>query len=450
MNFQKKFLVAGSGISGIGAANLLLAKGADVIIYDGNEKLNKDDILNKFPKNSKVSVVLGELSKELADEVDLCVISPGIPLRVPFVQVLQEANVPIWSEIELAYQAAGGRLAAITGTNGKTTTTALVGEIFKNAYEHAFTVGNIGIPYTQEALNMKEDAVTVVECSSFQLETIVDFKPQVSAILNITPDHLDRHLTMENYEKVKEDITKNQDKDGTCVLNYEDDRLREFGKKLEIPVIFFSSLRKLEEGIFLDGEDIVLQTKTDRIVFVTIHELNIIGRHNYENAMAAIAIAYAMGVSVEVIQKTLKEFKAVEHRIEFVAEKNGVVYYNDSKGTNPDAAIKAIDAMTRPTILIAGGYDKGSDYTEWIEAFNGKVKKMLLMGVTGPKIEETAKKLGFTDCIYVESMEEAVRVAADLAVCGDAVLLSPACASWGMFKNYEQRGHIFKDCVNAL
>lgn len=450
MDFCKKFLVAGSGISGIGAAKLLLAKGAQVVLYDGNEKLDEKTLLANFDKDAKISVALGQLSSELAHEVDLCVISPGIPLTVPFVEVLKEAGVPIWSEIELAYQAAQGRLAAITGTNGKTTTTALVGEIFKNAYEHAFTVGNIGIPYTKEALNMKEDAVTVIECSSFQLETIVDFKPQVSAILNITPDHLDRHKTMDNYATIKENITKNQDKDGACVLNYEDERLRKFGENLQIPVIFFSSMRKLDKGIFLDGEQIILKTDKETIPFVKTSELNIIGRHNYENAMAAIAVAYAMGVPVEVINKTLREFKAVEHRIEFVEEKNGVVYYNDSKGTNPDAAIKAIDAMTRPTVLIAGGYDKKSDYTEWIESFNGKVKTMLLMGVTGPKIEQTANKLGFTNCEYVESMEEAVKRAASLTEPGDAVLLSPACASWGMFKNYEERGRIFKECVRAL
>jgi UDP-N-acetylmuramoylalanine--D-glutamate ligase len=450
MDFSKKFLVAGSGVSGIGAAKLLLAKGASVVLYDGNEKLDGNALLEKFEKGDKITVLLGELSKEVAESVDLCVISPGIPLTVPFVKVLEEAKVPILSEIELAYQASKGRLAAITGTNGKTTTTALVGEIFANAYEHAFTVGNIGIPYTQEALKMEDDAVTVVECSSFQLETILDFKPQVSAILNITPDHLDRHETMENYTAIKENIAKNQDAQGTCVLNYEDERLREFGEKLTIPVIFFSSERKLEKGIFIENEEFVLQTENERIPFVKTTELNIIGRHNHENAMAAIAVAYAMGVPVEVIKKTLREFKAVEHRIEFVAEKNGVVYYNDSKGTNPDAAIKAIQAMSRPTVLIAGGYDKHSDYTEWIQSFDGKVKKMLLMGVTGPAIEKTANELGFTDCEYVESMQEAVTRAADCTNSGDAVLLSPACASWGMFKNYEERGKIFKDCVNAL
>lgn len=450
MDFHKKILVAGSGISGIGAAQLLLAKGAQVILYDGNAKLDAQKIRQKFEENACIEVKLGDLTSEILHQTELCVISPGIPLEVPFVKQLKEAQIPIWGEVELAYQAAGGRLAAITGTNGKTTTTALVGAIFENAYEHAFTVGNIGIPYTQEALNMHDDAVTVVEVSSFQLETIVDFKPQVSAILNITEDHLDRHKTMENYAQVKEQITVNQDASSTCVLNYEDERLRVFGRQLQIPVIFFSSVRKLEKGIYLDEDMIVLKTDTETIPFCRTDELNIIGQHNYENAMAAAAIAYAMGVPVDCIIQTLKEFQAVEHRIEFVAEKKGVVYYNDSKGTNPDAAIKAIEAMTRPTVLLAGGYDKGSNYEEWLLACLGKVKKILLMGATGPDIEKTANRLGFFACESVTSMQEAVEKAAVYTQPGDAVLLSPACASWGMFKNYEERGRIFKDCVHAL
>lgn len=450
MEFSKKVLVAGAGISGIGAADLLLKLGAQVILYDGNEKLDKEAVRSKFAPEAAIEIWKGELTAEMASQAELCVISPGIPLEVPFVKVLQEAQVPIWSEIELAYRAGKGRLAAITGTNGKTTTTALVGEIFANAAESAFTVGNIGIPYTQEALNMRDDSLTVVECSSFQLETIIDFKPEVSAILNITEDHLDRHKTMENYARIKENIAKNQDSDGACVLNYEDERLREFGSQLKIPVIFFSSARKLEEGIFLDDGMIVLKQGEKRIEFVKTEEMNIIGPHNYENAMAAAAMAWAIGIDVEIIRKTLREFKAVEHRIEYVTEKQGVVYYNDSKGTNPDAAIKAVQAMTRPTILIAGGYDKASEYDEWIETFGTTIQHMLLMGVTGPKIAACAEKHGFTNYSFVESMEEAVKVAAEKAQPGYAVLLSPACASWGMFPNYEVRGKIFKDCVHAL
>lgn len=450
MKFSKKVLVAGAGISGVGAAELLLQLGAQVILYDSNEKLDLEVVRAKFAPEASIEIRKGEMTAELTSQAELCVISPGIPLEVPFVQVLKDAGIPIWSEIELAYRAGKGRLAAITGTNGKTTTTALVGEIFANAAESAFTVGNIGIPYTQEALHMREDSLTVVECSSFQLETIIDFKPEVSAILNITEDHLDRHKTMEQYALVKEQIAKNQDQKGACVLNYEDERLRKFGQELNVPVIFFSSVRTLENGIFLEEGSIVLKQGEQRIVFVKVDEMNIIGPHNYENAMAAAAIAWAMGIDVDVIRKTLREFKAVPHRIEYVAEVQGVVYYNDSKGTNPDAAIKAVQAMTRPTILIAGGYDKGSEYDEWIDTFGTTVQHMILMGVTAPKIADCAKKHGFTQYTFVESMEEAVLAAAKKAQPGDAVLLSPACASWGMFPNYEVRGDIFKACVQTL
>ncbi|MGN0292418.1 MAG: Mur ligase family protein, partial [Lachnospiraceae bacterium] len=259
MDFKKKVLVAGAGISGIGAAQLLLKLGAQVVLYDSNENLDQEAVRGRFAPEDAIEIRKGKLTVEMASEAELCVISPGIPLDVPFVAVLKEAGIPIWSEIELAFRAGKGRLAAITGTNGKTTTTALVGEIFANAAESSFTVGNIGIPYTQEALNMRKDSLTVVECSSFQLETIVDFKPDVSAILNITEDHLDRHKTMECYAQIKENVAMNQDRNGTCVLNYEDDRLREFGSRLEIPVIFFSSVRKLDQGIYLDDGMIVLK-----------------------------------------------------------------------------------------------------------------------------------------------------------------------------------------------
>ena len=450
MEFSKKVLVAGAGVSGIGAAKLLLALGAQVVLYDSNEKLDVDAVRGRFAPEDAIEIWKGELTADMASQVELCVISPGIPLEVPFVEVLKTAGIPIWSEIELAYRAGKGKLAAITGTNGKTTTTALVGEIFGNAVESAFTVGNIGIPYTREALHMREDSLTVVECSSFQLETIIDFKPDVSAILNITEDHLNRHKTMENYARIKENIAMNQDRNGTCVLNYEDERLRTFGSQLTIPVIFFSSVRKLDQGVYLEDDMIVLKQGDQAIEFVKTGEMNIIGQHNYENAMAAAAIAWAMGIDVEIIRRTLREFKAVEHRIEYVAEKQGVVYYNDSKGTNPDAAITAVQAMNRPTVLIAGGYDKESEYDEWIETFGSTIRHMILMGVTAPKIADCAKKHGFTDFEFVDSMEAAVKAAAEKAQPGYAVLLSPACASWDMFPNYEVRGRVFKDCVHAL
>jgi len=447
---SQKILVAGSGKSGIAASRMILKTGDEAVLYDSNDALKKDELLSQFGETDKISVILGELKKEDLKDISICVISPGIGLDASFVSVLKEENIPVWSEIQLAYHHAKGKLAAITGTNGKTTTTALTGEIMKAFYEHVYVVGNIGIPYTQEALKTTDDSVTVAEVSSFQLETITDFHPDVSAILNITPDHLNRHKTMECYIKVKESITVNQTEKDCCVLNYDDLVLREFGESMKPRAIYFSSRNSLDEGYCIDGDVIIRNHGKNREEIVNINELNLLGRHNHENVMAAIAIASELNVPLEVIKKAVCEFQAVEHRIEFVAEKAGVKYYNDSKGTNPDAAIQAVKAMPGPTILIAGGYDKNSEYDEWIESFDGKVKHMVLLGQTREKIAECAAKHGFTNVMYAEDMQEAVKVCASYANIGDYVLLSPACASWGMFRCYEERGEIFKECVRSL
>ncbi|MFQ7249655.1 MAG: UDP-N-acetylmuramoyl-L-alanine--D-glutamate ligase [Ruminococcus sp.] len=446
----KNVLVFGSGISGIGAADLLKQVGANPIIYDGNEELDREEIRSRMKDGAGTKVILGELSEEEMDRLDLVVLSPGVPTDLPVVKSLKARNLTIWGEVELAYQMGKGRVLAITGTNGKTTTTAMLGKIMEDYLDSVYVVGNIGTPYTSVALDMKEDTVTVAEISSFQLETIQDFCPQVSAILNITEDHLNRHHTMEEYIRVKEQITSNQTSDQVCVLNYEDMTLREFGKQIPARVVYFSGLQPLERGIYLDGEDIVLATEQEKIVITSTDRLKILGIHNYENTMAAAAMAYYAGVPVENIRRSIESFTAVEHRIEYVTEKNGVVYYNDSKGTNPDAAIKGIQAMNRPTLLIGGGYDKDSTYEEWIESFDGKVRYLVLIGQTREKIQEAAHNCGFKNTILAEDLEEAVRICAGMARKGDAVLLSPACASWGQFENYEQRGRMFKEYVYAL
>ena len=447
---SQKVLVAGTGISGIAAAKLLLAQGGEVVLYDGNEKLSVDDLKAKFDEGAKVTVVLGELKKLDCAGVELAVISPGISLEAPFVSILDSANIPIWSEIELAYHCTKGKIAAITGTNGKTTTTALTGEIMKHYYNSVFVVGNIGDPYALHALETEDDSVTVAEISSFMLETIMDFRPNVSAITNITPDHLDRHKTMECYIQVKEGIARNQTEEDTCVLNYDDPVLREFGQTLKCKVLYFSRKEKLESGLFMDGDMIMYKHDGKFEEVLNVNELNIIGGHNHENVMTAVGISLSLGVPMDVIREACKTFKAVEHRIEFVRERFGVTYYNDSKGTNPDAAIQAIKAMPGPTLLIAGGYDKHSEYDEWIESFDGKVRYLVLIGQTRDKIAECAKKHGMFDIMYAEDLKEAVQVCASYANKGDYVLLSPACASWGQFKNYEERGRMFKEFVNAL
>ncbi len=446
----KKVIVAGSGVSGMGAVKLLSKLQAEIIVYDGNNKLKKEEVENKLPDGAKAEIVIGELMDDILAKAGLMVVSPGIPLNAPCIKKAEESGICIWGEIELAYQCAKGKLAAITGTNGKTTTTALTGEMLKSYYNSAFVVGNIGIPYTSVALDTTQASVTVAEISSFQLETIKEFAPHVTAILNITPDHLNRHKTLEGYIAVKESIAKNQRVGDICVLNYEDEELRRFGEGLFLEVVFFSSKRRLERGIYQEDGMIVWRTEHDTIPIVKVSELSIVGNHNVENVMAATAIAAVMGVPIENIRRTARAFQGVEHRVEFVRNKEDVLYYNDSKGTNPDASIQAIRAMTRPTLLIGGGYDKQSEFDSYIDAFQGKIRYLVLLGATRDKIARTARDKGFTDIIMVDTLKEAVEVCAARAMPGDAVLLSPACASWDMFQSYEERGRLFKEYVNGL
>ena len=357
---EKKVLVVGTGKSGIAATRLLLEKGIQTVLFDGNKELNVEKLYEENPELNGVRVILGELSESEMKDFDLAVLSPGVPTDIPMVLQMKDNGIEIWGEIELAYYFGKGRIIAITGTNGKTTTTALTGQIMENYFNKVKVVGNIGIPYTSEAVDTTDETVTVAEISSFQLETIHDFKPEVSAILNITPDHLNRHHTMECYIETKEMITKNQTKENTCVLNYEDEALRSFAKECPAKVIFFSSQNKLSEGFYLDGENIIYAHDGKEEQVINVNELNILGKHIYENVMAAWAMSVAICVPMDKIVEVLKQFVAVEHRIEYVTQKRGVKFYNDSKGTNPDAAIQGIRAMNRPTILIGGGYDKQS------------------------------------------------------------------------------------------
>ena len=452
MDFHKKVLVAGTGKSGANAGKLLQKKGAQVVFYDGNVDLDVNQFLSQFDDREDIGVVLGELNDSVLQDIELCIISPGIPVDSDMANTVRAHRIPIWSEIELAYQAGAGKLAAITGTNGKTTTTSLVGEIFADYMKDSFTVGNIGIPYTEVALDMDEDSYTVAEVSSFQLETIVDFHPHVSAVLNVTPDHLNRHYTMENYASVKLDVCKNQTEEDYLILNYDDPITRKMAKdkRVKAKVIYFSRLHNIGEGICLADDWIVLRENGEEKKVIATKDLVLLGGHNVENYMAGIAVAYYMGIPMENIVSVVKTFKGVAHRIEFVREVNGVAYYNDSKGTNPDAAIKGIQAMNRKTMLIGGGYDKKVAFDDWIQAFDGKVKQLVLIGQTAQLIADTAAKYGFTDVIFAKDLKEAVDICAKAAEPGEAVLLSPACASWGQFDNYEQRGDMFKEYVNKL
>lgn len=449
---SKKVLVAGGGKSGICAANLLARNGIEVILFDENERLSEEELIARLAPSytDSISVHIGKLTDEIIDECRLMVISPGIPTDSEFVLRVKERGLSVWSEIELAYQYEKGQIAAITGTNGKTTTTTLVGEIMKAYNGETYVVGNIGTPYTSISDITTEKSVTVAEISSFQLETIDTFRPHVSAILNITPDHLNRHYTFENYAACKLAVTKNQTEDDYAVINFDDPETMKLVEKIPCKIIYFSRRQQLEDGVFVSDGNIVIRRNRENIHVLSLSDIKLLGTHNTENVLAAVAIAYYMGVPVDIIERVCTAFQGVEHRIEYVRTVRGVPYYNDSKGTNPDAAIKGIQAMTKTTYLIGGGYDKNSTYDEWIEAFDSKVKYLVLIGETAEKIALCAKKHGFNNIVFMDNLEDAVNFCHANARPNDAVLLSPACASWDMFKSYEQRGELFKQYVNNL
>lgn len=447
---NKRILVVGMGKSGIAATQALLKLGAVVSVYDRKEEDKIDMQLIQFLRNKNVTCYFDEEPSNTGD-LDMVVISPGVPLDTGFVQKARDAGAEVIGELEIAYRVGKGKYIAITGTNGKTTTTTLVGEIFKNSGRKTHVVGNVGVAVISKALSATEEDWLVTETSSFQLETTRYFKPEVSALLNITPDHMDRHKTLENYAQAKAMIFKNQDESQYFVVNYDDEESYKLIKQCTAKVIPFSRKVVLDLGCFvLDGSIVIKNEAGQCIDICGADELKIPGAHNLENALAAAALGYFAGISPEVIAKTFREFEGVEHRLEFSGEVDGVRFVNDSKGTNPDASIKAIEAMKGNIILIAGGYDKGSVYEEFINAFQGRVKHMVLLGKTAAKIKETAERLGFTNITMCKDMDECVKVGYKMAVPGDTVLLSPACASWDMYTCFEQRGEHFKNCVRDL
>ncbi len=446
---NKKVLVCGMARSGISAAKLLKQLGAEVTLQDLK---NRDDIEEDVSSLEDKGIVIydGKNPDDIVEEQDLIVISPGIPCDLPFVMKAKEKNIPVISEIELSYTLCPCPIAAITGTNGKTTTTTLAGEMIKTKYENFAIVGNIGVPFSEEVPELNDKSFVVAEISSFQLESCDTFHPRVSAVLNITPDHLNRHKTLENYIAMKERVFENQTEEDYCILNYDDEVCRAMAGKTKAQVLFFSSHNTLDKGIYLKGDDIVISLWDMDDIVINVNDMQILGSHNYENAMAAILIALCAGVTLDGIRQVLREFMGVEHRIEYVTTVDGVDYYNDSKGTNPDAAIRAVLAMKKPIVLIGGGYDKQSEYDEWVKTFEGRVKHLVLIGETADKIEETCHKYGFDAVTRAAGLKNAVEKCQELAESGDCVLLSPACASWDMFEDYEQRGKMFKFMVRAL
>lgn len=444
----KKALVCGMARSGIAAAKLLNRLGARVTLQDmkKREEISADVLALE---GEGIVLYTGANPDEIACAQDLIVLSPGIPCDLPFIAAAEEAGIEVISEVELAYRLTPCPITAITGTNGKTTTTTLTGEIMKTAYSGTAVVGNIGIPYSEEVERLTEKDWVVAEISSFQMEKAKEFHPHISAVLNITPDHLNRHKTMDVYIAMKERVFAKQTAADFCILNHGDEICRKMADKTAAKVFFFDSSETLAEGIYLDGDAIEVRWGDIRETLIHVDELQILGVHNYENVMAAAAMGICAGIALDTIRAVLKGFAGVAHRIEYVATVDGVDYYNDSKGTNVDASIRAVLAMKKPIVLIGGGYDKGSSFDEWTKLFPGRVKHLVLIGVTAPKVRASAEKFGFTAISDCETFEEAVDLCREKAEDGDCVLLSPACASWGMFDNYEQRGDMFKEQVRG-
>ena len=446
---NKRVLVLGLGVSGLSTVKALHQLESQIIVSDSKPESGLKGFFDAIGDIYVEKYLDGK--SIILENIDLIIKSPGIPPASKILLEAQKRNIEIISDIELAYRIAPTEnIIAITGTNGKTTTTSLVGEIFKADNYNTYLAGNIGVGILWDMVNAKEDDVFVIEASSFQLENTINFKPRVSLLLNITPDHLDWHGSLENYIESKKKIFRNQDENDFLVLNYDDETVREMGNEVHGNIIWFSINHKLDKGIYIDGEDIVVKDSDKIEKILPYKDIKMVGKHNLENALDSIGISLAMGIRKETISQVLQEFKGVEHRIEYVETIDGIKFYNDSKGTNPESTMKAVEAIASPIILIAGGYDKGSNFDRLIESFNGKIKELILLGATRDKIKLSAEKYGFQSNHLVEDMKEAVQLSYSLAEGKDNVLLSPACASWGMYNNFEERGQDFKDSVYAL
>ena len=448
---DKRVLVVGMARSGVAAARLLRALGAQVRIADQKTAAELEGQLEEL-RSDGIEWRLGEPAETLLEGMDLVVVSPGVPVTHPAVEEAKRRSIPVIGELELAYRHAQGKLIAITGTNGKTTTCTLTGEIFKNAGKLTYVVGNIGFPYTAVALKTRPEDVTVCEVSSFQLETVEKFHPAITAVLNISEDHLNRHGTLAAYTALKARVFENQTADETLILNYDDPALREMAKDARCRVRWFSRLSVPPKGAFVANGNVVYGTAEDHRTICVADEIAIPGPHNLENALAATAIAMCAEVPPPVIRHTLRTFKGVEHRIEKVREIDGITYINDSKATNVDSTLKAIATMAKPTVMILGGYDKHVDMSRLCQAIPGSnIRKVVLIGDTAPQIQKGLDAAGFADYASAgHDFAKAVALARDMAAPGWNVLLSPACASFDMFADYEERGRVFKEIVGAL
>lgn len=448
---KKRVLVVGMARSGIAAAELLLRHGAVPVLSDMKTEDAFGDQLSHL-HGTACEFRLGEDSVSLLDETDILMISPGVPIDAPVVKAAREKSMPVIGELELAYSLLQGDVLALSGTNGKTTTTTLLGRIFENAGRITHVAGNIGYPLSSVAMTAKKDDVSVVEVSSFQLESIKTFHPHVAALLNITEDHLNRHGTMAQYIKLKQRIFENQTPEDFAVLNADDPVLEKMAEKLLSQVAFFSRTRQLKQGAFVKNGKIVWQWNGETVSVCDADQILIPGPHNLENALAATAMACAMGVPAPVIRHTLMSFTGVEHRIEKVRVFQGVTYINDSKGTNVDSTIKAVQSMKAPTVIILGGYDKHTDFMPLCKEIvaSPNITHAVVMGQTAGQIRTQLAEAGYVSIVSASDMADAIDKSRALAVSGGNVLLSPACASFDMFKDFEQRGEVFKEIVNQL
>ena len=449
---NKRVLVVGMARSGIAAAKLLAQKGAAVTINDMKPEEAFGGQLDELRALGCV-FALGAAPQACFDGQDMMIISPGIAWAKPFVQEALAAGIEVIGELELGARMSLGTLTAITGTNGKTTTTTMVGEFFRAAGRTTHVVGNIGYPITATAGISTEEDVSVAEVSSYQCESIEEFHPHVGAVLNITEDHLARHGTMDVYVQMKRRIFARQTAEDFAVFNYDDATCRRMAEGLAAQIVWFSRKEKVDVGAYVDGGDVMLRLGGEAMRVCAAEEIYIPGPHNLENALAAVAIAGCMGVPCAVMADVLRTFRGVEHRIETVRVLNGVTWINDSKGTNVDSTLKAIDTMTRPTVLILGGSDKKTSFDPLAQAIaaSKQIACCVLIGDTAAQIRESLERVGYT------AVEEAgydfdlcIEKCRALAQEGGCVLLSPACASFDMFKDYEDRGRIFKEKVMAL
>ena len=454
MDFShKNVLVVGVGISGNAVAKVAKMQGADkVVLSDAKAEQDlKYDLTDV--RATGVELVFGPQENTLLDNVDMVILSPAVPVRIPLVQEAYKREIPVVSEVQVAYELAKSPILAVTGTNGKTTTVTLLGELMKTRYPDAGVGGNIGVPLCEEALKAGEHSCVVAEISSYQMEATTNFRPHVAVVLNVTPDHVVRHGSLEVYQQMKEKMFAQQTSEDYLVLNYDNDKTRDMAKRAKGQVFFFSRLKKLEEGAFLQDGWLTIQWQGQTCRLCRVDELKIKGGHNIENALAAASAAFLGGARIPKIIEVLKEFAGVEHRIEPVAVIGGVAYYNDSKATNTDSAIKALESFDGHIVLIAGGDDKMTDLTDFMTLVKERVDELILVGDASARFKENALKLGYPAEHIHEvgySMEEAVKKAHAIAGPPQTVLLSPACASFDMYDGYEARGRDFKALVRAL